>query len=436
MRLKSMMLLAVAAGCGLIAMFLFQQAKTTQGSQEIEKINILVVKAEITPGEALTDENVEFREFPVSFVPDNAVTLVEEYQERSIKVKLFPGDFVTLDKLTRPGERGVDNDIPSGMVLISIPVDPTMTSSGLLLPGSRVDVFVTFNLRTGFSAGKVVKTVLEFVEVFATDNKREIESPTGEVKTKTVTLLATPEQAMRVKLAEEVGTLHIAMRSREDSKNRVDKKHIFSPAMLTDVGKEDDEDEDVPRSNSNLGDFLEENSQPVLEPVNTPGGELTIEEPDLPTWEIEIFSGEERRVESVPLPLDEVDTFEAFAEEDAPVNSVLDMIKGLFGNSVGSSGESNSTTTTRTRPVTDDQSPVPLPPSTGLIQDGYPELSRPQQSQSQATQEQQTIPAVPEFESLDNLPQVPGLPSLKDLQKQAEEAVPGFQLPKVPGVTN
>lgn len=442
MRLRSMMLLAVAAGCGLIAMFLFQQAKTAQGNTEIEKINILVAKAEITPGEQLSDENVEFREFPVSFVPDNAVTMVEEYQERSIKVKLFPGDFVTIDKLTRKGEHGVDGDIPSGMVAISIPVDSTMTSSGLLLPGSRVDVFVTFNLRTAFGSGKVVKTVLEFVEVFATDNKREIESPTGETKTKTVTLLVSPEQAMRVKLAEDVGTLHMAMRSREDSKNRAKPDEIFSPSMLTDVGKEDDdwdeedydEDEDIDDSRpaSKLGDFLDENSGPVAEPIDTPGGELTIEEPDLPTWEIEIFAGDERRVESVPLPLDEVETYEAFADEEGPANPVLDMIKGLFGNSDNSSA--TDTTTKTTRP--DSASPVPLPPSTGLIQDGYPELSSPQQTQPLTTQERQEIPAVPEFENPGDLPRVPGLPSIEDLQKQAEEAVPGFRLPQVPGLTN
>ena len=108
------------------------------------------------------------------------------------------------------------------MVLISIPVDVTMTSSGLLLPGDRVDVFVTFTMRTPYGSGKVVKTVLEFVEVFATDHRRGIESTTDEKEAKTVTLLATPKQAMRVKLAEDFGKLHLAIERglKESSRGR------------------------------------------------------------------------------------------------------------------------------------------------------------------------------------------------------------------------
>ena len=59
MKLKSMMLLVVAAGCGLVAMFLFQQA-SAGNSQEEEKISVLVCIRELTPGEKLNDENVEF----------------------------------------------------------------------------------------------------------------------------------------------------------------------------------------------------------------------------------------------------------------------------------------------------------------------------------------------------------------------------------------
>ena len=95
-----MMLLAVASGCGLLAMVLFQQAtKGNTGGEVDEKISVLVVKAEVTPGTLLSDENVEFREYPISVVPENVVTLPEEYEERGIRVRAFPGDFVTLDKL-------------------------------------------------------------------------------------------------------------------------------------------------------------------------------------------------------------------------------------------------------------------------------------------------------------------------------------------------
>jgi len=397
MRLKSMMLLAVAAGCGLVVMLLFQQMKNASAGEASEKINILVAKAEVTPGEALDDENVEFREYPVSFAPDNAVTTLEDYQDRSIKVKLFPGDFVTLDKLTRKGEKGSSNDIPIGMVLISIPVDVTMTSSGLLLPGDRVDVFVTFLMRTPYGSGKVIKTVLEFVEVFATDHRRGIESTNDEEKAKTITLVATPNQAMRVKLAEDVGKLHLAMRSKEDSKNRATDRELFNPELLTsftnDTDDEEDTDEEV-EDDTDLGDFIDENSQPVPEPVDDAIRETITEEPDLPTWEIEIFAGEKRRVESVPLPLDDLELIEdSLLEDDGSTgNPLLDGLKMLFGKKDDRpSGEKTPTSAS-------DESRVPgLPATSGLIQDGYPELG----NQNSAAETEAAIPRQLDF------PQVP-----------------------------
>jgi pilus assembly protein CpaB len=364
-----MVLLAVAAGCGLVAMLLFQQAKNANAREVTEKINILVAKTEITSGETLDEENVEFREYPVSFARDNAVTMLEQYQERSIKVKLFAGDFITLDKLTRKGEKGSSEDIPSGMVLISIPVDVTMTSSGLLLPGDRVDVFVTFTMRTPYGSGKVVKTVLEFIEVFATDHKRGIESTTNEKAAKTVTLVATPTQAMRVKLAEDVGKLHLAMRSKEDSKNRAADNELFSSDLLTTFGIPDDEGEEV-EDDSDLGSFIEENSQPVLEPVADAPRVTIVEEPDLPTWEIVIFAGDERRVESVPLPLDDLGLIEDTLPEDdgSTGNPLLDGLKFLFGKKDDRQSSKETSTSTN------DESPVPgLTPTTGLMQEGYPE---------------------------------------------------------------
>jgi pilus assembly protein CpaB len=176
MRLKPMLLLALASGCGLVAMFLFQQAtKGNTGTQTEENISVLVVTAEITPGTLLSESNVEFRDYPISVVPENVVTVPEDFEERASRVRAFPGDFVTLDKLSGKGDHAPSQDIPAGMVACTILVDSAMTSSGLMLPGDRIDLLVTFTMR-GQYGGKVIKTVLEFVEVFSVDQRREIQS--------------------------------------------------------------------------------------------------------------------------------------------------------------------------------------------------------------------------------------------------------------------
>ena len=326
MKLKSMMLLVLAAGCGLVAMFLFQQASSGK-TQEEEKISVLVCIRELTPGEKLNDENVEFREYPTSMVPENAVLTKEEYEGLATVARTFPGDMITLDKLS--DESAPSGDIPSGMVAIGIPVDSTMTSSGMLLPGDRVDVLVTFLMRSALGSGKTIKTVLEFVQVFATDSEREAVTGGGEKKTKTITLLVTPDEAMLVKLAEEVGRLHLAMRSKVDATRRVAEDEKFDPSSMTEFfsGGDSEEEEEADDStdtdqDTDLDSFLDANS----EPLPTEFGEFEpIAPPAIPTWEIEILAGDERRVEEVPLPVEEIE------ESNKPSNPVLDGLKRLFG---------------------------------------------------------------------------------------------------------
>jgi pilus assembly protein CpaB len=353
MRLKPMLLLALASGCGLVAMFLFQQAtKGNSGGHIDEKISVLVVTAEITPGTLLSEDNVEFRDYPVSVVPENVVTVPEEFEERASRVRAFPGDFVTLDKLSGKGDHAPSQDIPAGMVACTIMVDSAMTSSGLMLPGDRIDLLVTFTMRGQYGGGKVIKTVLEFVEVFSVDQRREIQSTKGEPMAKTLTLLVDRDQAMLVKLAEDIGKLHLTMRSKTDAEPHVKDKDRFKPTDMSDFlgddeEEEGDEDEDEPQTNDDdLEQFLDANSQPeplpaplpvapvTLAPLTVPAGEPEVEPFDS-TWTIEIFAGDIKRVEEVQIPESEWPVVEPkkVTEEvdESGGNPLLKGLKTLFG---------------------------------------------------------------------------------------------------------
>ena len=350
-----MLLLALASGCGLVAMFLFQQAtKGNTGAKVEENISVLVVTAEISPGELLSEDNIEFRDYPISVVPENAVTVPEEFEERASRVRAFPGDFVTFDKLSGKGDHAASQDIPSGMVAITILVDSAMTSSGLLLPGDRVDVLVTFTMGGGYAGGKVIKTVLEFVEVFSVDQRREIQTTKGEALAKTLTLLVNRDQALLVKLAEDVGKLHLTMRSKTDSEPRVDDKDRFKPTDMSDFlgdpeeeeeGEEDDAVE--PQVNDDdLEQFLDANSQPDSLPESIPVAQVASvpvvvpAEPEVPvfdsSWTIEIFAGAVKRVEEVQIPESEWPVIEpeVVTEEvdESGGNLLLKGLKSLFGN--------------------------------------------------------------------------------------------------------
>lgn len=335
MRMRSVLLLAIAAGCGLVAMFLFQHVASRQtGAVEEKKVLVLVAQAEITPGSKLDDKNTLFREFPVTVVPPNVITTKEEYAERCLKVRAFAGDVITLDKLSRKGQQGLSNEIPSGMVAITIGVDNTMTSSGLLGPGDKVDVMVTYRSLTQGGLGKQIKTVLEYVEVFAADEKRE-QSASSETKAKTITLIMTPEQAKLLKLAEDVGKLHLAMRSREDSTPRADEKDKFKPeeaeaaralASLED-GETSDREKD--QAKDALKAFLDAQAANGHSGVPGVGYSQPPEPPPVPKWSIEIYAGDQKRVEEVDYPEGELPP----PPKGASGNPIVNGLRSLFGGS-------------------------------------------------------------------------------------------------------
>lgn len=221
MKPKTVVLLAVAVGCGLLAMIGVQQAMSGTQAQVEEKVKVLVALTDIEIGVPLEETNVEFREFPASAVtfPDPIMT-IEQYEKRSPNFALQAGDIIPLSKLSEPGVSGKSQQINEGMRVIAIPVDDTGSFSGLLQPGDRVDVLVTYSYRDQRGQQQSQnKVLLEYVEVFATDDKTAREggaSTDSKSKTRNVALLLAPEHVPYIKLAESKGKLSLAWRRRDD----------------------------------------------------------------------------------------------------------------------------------------------------------------------------------------------------------------------------
>jgi pilus assembly protein CpaB len=100
--------------------------------------------------------------------------------------------------------------------VVSIRVDAVSSSSGMILPGDRVDmlVHVAENHSKGVHEART-QTFLQNVKVFAVDDlfSRNDEAT---VSAKTISLLVTPDQAELVMLAGQLGTVQLVMRSASD----------------------------------------------------------------------------------------------------------------------------------------------------------------------------------------------------------------------------
>ncbi len=322
MKLKSVLLLAVALVCGLVAMLGVQQALSSNRSQPGmgDYGQVLVAKTEIPPGTPLTEKNVKFQKWPRAAIPPGAVTKKEEYERRAVKVRTYPGEIIMKAQLGEKGQFGAAASIPKGMRVISVPVDPTMTNSGLIWPGCHVDVFVTYK-SLDRRIGTEIATVLEDVEVFAIDSNRDLEeAEQSETKAKTISLLVTPEQAMRLKRAEEMGHLHVAMRGAGDD-SRVHTALRFDQVNAPFEPKTTPASRSSGLANAALLAFLNRNDS---------SDEKTEEEPkeSAPrTWKIRIYCGGEERVEEVELPESEQSTVTLSCKKPEQSNPLLGYLK-------------------------------------------------------------------------------------------------------------
>jgi pilus assembly protein CpaB len=132
---------------------------------------------------------------------------------------LFPLDKgqPILDKyLSAPGSgMGLAGKIPDGMRAIALRSDEVVGVAGFLLPGSRLDVLVTY--RTEGSPEPRTSTVLQNAEVLATGHQVQPD-PEGKPATVTVvTLLLTPGEAERAVLASTQGSIHFVLRNGSDT---------------------------------------------------------------------------------------------------------------------------------------------------------------------------------------------------------------------------
>ncbi len=104
MKNQSLILLVVAAGCGLVAMLGVKKAISNNAVEQEETVQVLSAVADIQVGNRLDELNTKFVEVAVSKAPEGAITSLDDISERSLKVPVMPGDWILKSKLTEKGE--------------------------------------------------------------------------------------------------------------------------------------------------------------------------------------------------------------------------------------------------------------------------------------------------------------------------------------------
>ncbi len=104
--------------------------------------------------------------------------------------------------------------IPVGMRAVTVRVNDVSGISGFVLPGMRVDILVTG--RPPSSDGTITATALQNMLVLSAGTAIQADARGQAIQASTVTLLATPDQAETLTLANNEGRIQLVLRNGSD----------------------------------------------------------------------------------------------------------------------------------------------------------------------------------------------------------------------------
>ncbi len=188
---------------------------------ETKKVEALVAARAIPKGARLDTGMVRLKAFDAADAPLEALRSPAEAVGRVTAREISQDDPITPDKLLPKGTTGggLDAAVSPGMRALTIKGSKIMGAGGHITPGSRVDVLVTYT-RPDKNEEKVNKVILENILVLTAGS--ELETKIGKdgreelANTDFFTLMVNPEEAERLALATDLGSLHLALRKPGD----------------------------------------------------------------------------------------------------------------------------------------------------------------------------------------------------------------------------
>jgi pilus assembly protein CpaB len=251
MRPKSLALLLLALGCGLVASIGITQMMRRNGEPTGptgQTQSIFVAMTDIGLGDLLNSQVLKLEQWPKDKVPVGAFSRIEDIEGRRARTKLYAGEPILENKLLGKGasEQGATALIPKGYRVVPVKVDLVSGGSSLILPGDRVDVMVHLIKDPGREITETVtRTILQDIKVFAVNDMVNLEKDVEGGKSivaKTISLLVTPEQAAKLMLASQLGVVNLVMRSSEDDQQTPNAQALPSELLGTAVKSQRDKE--------------------------------------------------------------------------------------------------------------------------------------------------------------------------------------------------
>lgn len=183
-------------------------------------IATLVAAQPIPAGTLVKSEMLRTVAWPADSQVPGSFTDARNVLDRGAIVAIGQNEPVTESKLAPKGAgAGLAPTIPPGMRGMSVRVNEVVGVAGFVVPGTRVDVVVTFESRASQSDG-LARVVVSNVQVLTAGTRYDQEKARQDARpipTSVVTLLVSPEDAERIALAQSEGRITLTLRNPLDN---------------------------------------------------------------------------------------------------------------------------------------------------------------------------------------------------------------------------
>lgn len=187
----------------------------------VEMTTVVVAREDLRFGTEVTKDKLELADWPAKNVPKGSFGSIKDFlgkhQPRIVLEPIMANEPVLKGKVTGPGQRsGLATMLEPGKKAVAIKVNDVVGVGGLVLPGDRVDIFVTNDGKSedrkeGEQPKAYTDVLLQNIRVLAID---QISDPkrTEPVVGRTVTVEASLAEAQKITLASTIGTLTLVLR--------------------------------------------------------------------------------------------------------------------------------------------------------------------------------------------------------------------------------
>ncbi|MDP2410165.1 MAG: Flp pilus assembly protein CpaB [Pseudolabrys sp.] len=236
MKAARVVVLTVAIAAGGVAAMLAGRSDppppptTPVAEVKVESVDVLVAKAEIPMGHALSPGELEWQAWPMSAATGDFIRkkdrpdALETLSGHIARAPFVAGEPIREAKLVNAKGSGFMAAIlPTGRRAVSTQISPETGAGGFILPNDHVDVILTRRGRSGADnagAGSgdsfSSEIILSNIRVLAIDQSVEEKGGQKVVVGKTATLELSPNQSETLALSQQLGTLSLALRSITD----------------------------------------------------------------------------------------------------------------------------------------------------------------------------------------------------------------------------